>query len=364
MAATAAGLLARRGERLTCFTSVPRPGFDAALYPARYVTVEREGAAAVAAAYGNVDHQLIDSAGYRLMATMRRWVDAMGEPVLNAVNVLWITAIFDRARELGVKVMLQGSMGNATISWTSQNVLSEYLRTGRLMELARTAWTLRRNGGTSFRDAAAGALHGLAPHWLTRRVAHPVRQADATRTALHPLLVAKYAAKLSPDYFRGDAKAQRMQFFRMADDASVRQTVAALWGIDVRDPTDDRRVWEFCCGIPPEQFVVGGHTRSLVRRAMLGRVPDAVRLNYRLGLQGADWWVPVGEDLPAMREELALQEKSPAANAVVDLAKLKRLLESWPAGGYEQRETTQSWNYALTRGLTMGYFLRSWEERA
>jgi asparagine synthase (glutamine-hydrolysing) len=129
--------------------------------------------------------------------------------------------------------------------------------------------------------------------------------------------------------------------------------------MDLRDPTADKRVYEFCFSIPPEQYVAEGHSRSLIRRTLKGRVPDTTRLSYKRGLQGADWFLTISEALPALRAEVAAIEVSPAARQWIDIPRLSNLLESWPSSGYETAAVSNLWHNALTRAVSLGYFLRT-----
>ena len=46
----------------------------------------------------------------------------------------------------------------------------------------------------------------------------------------------------------------------------------AFHGVETRDPTADIDVVAYCFGVPPEQYLVEGVDRSLIRRAMWGRL--------------------------------------------------------------------------------------------
>lgn len=61
-------------------------------------------------------------------------------------------------------------------------------------------------------------------------------------------------------------------------------------GLLIRDPTGDKRVFDYCFSLPTDQFVRNGMERSLIRRSMSGILPDKVRLNCKVrGYQSADW---------------------------------------------------------------------------
>ena len=70
----------------------------------------------------------------------------------------------------------------------------------------------------------------------------------------------------------------------------------ANFGIDVRTPAFDRKVVQFCMGIPHEQFLRKGRDRWLIRRAMKGRLPEAILGNKKAGAQGADWFLRLSRE--------------------------------------------------------------------
>jgi asparagine synthase (glutamine-hydrolysing) len=53
--------------------------------------------------------------------------------------------------------------------------------------------------------------------------------------------------------------------------------VSQTFGLDARHPFADRRVLEFCYSLPPQQKINDGWTRYIVRRALEGVMPDAIR---------------------------------------------------------------------------------------
>jgi asparagine synthetase B (glutamine-hydrolysing) len=63
--------------------------------------------------------------------------------------------------------------------------------------------------------------------------------------------------------------------------------VASALGIEPRDPFLDRRVIDFCVRLPGEQRLAGGWPKIILRRAMAGRLPEAVR--WRRGKEHLGW---------------------------------------------------------------------------
>jgi asparagine synthase (glutamine-hydrolysing) len=360
--ASAARLLGAQGKRLTAFTAVPRPDFNNIAEPWQLAS-EGVAASEVARLYPNVDHVLVDSSGYDLLQTMKAWTDAMDEPVLNVVNLLWISAILDQARQRGIGVMLEGASGNGTISWETWAVLGQFFRHGRWIKLLNTARSLRNHGDISLKAAARSSLGGLLPEWCNRKLLPADEERNSYFPLANPELIRKYAINTRMFDIMyghvGDLDEQHARLFEAFDLGPVHAATQAVAQIDVRDPTADKRVYDFCFSIPREQYIVGGHSRSLVRRAMRNRLPESTLLRYTRGHQGADWYLPVAEALPSLRAESSLIEQSSAARQTVDLARLRGLLDTWPDSGYHTNRVSLLWHQALTRGISMGYFLRS-----
>jgi asparagine synthase (glutamine-hydrolysing) len=52
---------------------------------------------------------------------------------------------------------------------------------------------------------------------------------------------------------------------------------SAAFGIEARYPFFDQRLIELCLSLPPEQKLSQGWCRSILRRAMAGLLPEAIR---------------------------------------------------------------------------------------
>jgi asparagine synthase (glutamine-hydrolysing) len=362
--ASAARLQLARGRKLSAFTSVPRPGFNG-LGPPSYLPSEGASAAEIARMYPNIDHQIVDSSGYDLLRTIRIWTDAMDAPTTNVINLLWFHAILDRAREQGIGVMLQGLAGNITISWYTWTILGHFFLRGRWMELIAIAKALRHRQGLSYKTSARYATRGVVPCWLTRLLIDPAPFEGMYDRLASPEWMDRF--HLRDQIFRmmycrpADFTRDRSAVFESYDEAALWTASQALTGIEIRDPTADKRIYDFCFSIPPEQYFVGGHSRSLVRRAMKGRLPEATLMSYRRGLQGADWYIPMTDALPELGNELELLGRSPAAQRALNLAGMHSLLDSWPKSDFHTMPVMRRWHHALIPAFSLGYFLRTHE---
>jgi asparagine synthase (glutamine-hydrolysing) len=362
--ASAALLLARQNRKLTAFTSVPRPEFNGLSQPG-YLPCEGEGAAEVARLYPNIEHVLVDSKGYDLLPTMQTWIDALDEPLPNVTNLLWFTAIVDRARQRNVGVILDGADGNGTLSWYTWSILGYFFMRGRWLSLGRTTRALHSHGALSLKTAARYATRGLIPQWLTRLLISKKKLDGTYDRLVHPDWMVRHNIPnriFDSIYHRPlNLVREQSQLFGIYDRAPFLAATQALTGVELRDPTADKRLYEFCFSIPPEQYVAGGHSRSLVRRAMKDRLPDSVRLRYTRGLQGADWYIPMTEALPELRKEVGLLDHSPAARQALDLPAMHALLDNWPQSGFHTFPVSRRWHFALIPAISLGYFLRSHE---
>lgn len=360
---TAARLLAAQGRRITSFTAVPVPGYDGSALFGRFGD-EGPMAAEVAALYPNIDQVPVNVSGRDLLAASCRDMRLTGQPTFNPTNMLWIETILDAMRSRGLGVLLQGAGGNSTISFGGLIGLSDLLRRGQWLKLFRLTRDLRAGGYTSWRGAASWATGWLVPQWL-RRIYHPDMHAfSLSYTAVHPQLAAEYRLKekaLSEFYGVERSTESVRRSLDYYDPGVSNGAAAAGWQIEQRDPTQDKRIFEFCLGIPIEQYLVGAQSRSLIRRAMQGRLPDSTLRRTTRGLQSADWYLTVGGARPQLSAELTRIERSPLARRVLDTARLRTLLDTWPGSGYHTSPVSDVWHLALTRGIAAGSFLAQYD---
>jgi asparagine synthase (glutamine-hydrolysing) len=156
---------------------------------------------------------------------------------------------------------------------------------------------------------------------------------------IHPDLAARYdvegrARDLGYTDIAGaehDAWGFRMRTIRRFDTGILFKGVQATLGFEVRDPTIDMRIVEYCLSIPEDQFLRAGQTRWLIRRAMRNLVTPVVLEERRRGLQEADWPRFIAPHRTAFAADLREIAASPVAREVVDVQGLERLLEEWPS---------------------------------
>jgi asparagine synthase (glutamine-hydrolysing) len=362
--ATAARLLGQTGGAVTAFTSVPREGYEEAPAPESFID-EWPLAASVAAQFANVDHVKMPSTMASPLGDIERKFFAYDRPLVNPCNHVWYSAIMDEAKRRRLPVLLTGQMGNGSISYDGMAFLTHLLRQGRLVRLAREARHLRRHG-TRWGSIGAQAIGPFLP----KRVWTAIQRRRGGQLALSDYSaigeeaeasLRERAAERGLDFVyrpRKDAFETRLWMFRRVDLGNFNKGDLGLWGIDVRDPTADRRLVEFCLSVPVEQFLSKGSRRALARRAFADRLPRPVVEERRKGHQAPDWH----EALTAARAEIRsdierLAECKPAAE-MIDFTRLGKLAEEWPEDGWNKPKPVRQYRLALLRGVGVGRFAR------
>jgi asparagine synthase (glutamine-hydrolysing) len=236
--------------------------------------------------------------------------------------------------------------------------------------LLRESIALVRNRTLRVRGVAAKVIGPFLPSTLWQRVfemTHGYRRDVRDYTAIHAERVQEYdltgraeARGLDFSYRpRRDGFETRLWVMRRnGDQGNFNKASLAGSGIDTRDPTADRRLVEYCLAVPMDQYLSNGKTRALARRALADRLPPAVLESRQRGYQAADWYEGLTAARGAVADEIARLEACDAAARVLDLARMKSLVENWPSAGWADPRVMRPYRLALLRGIAAGHFLR------
>jgi asparagine synthase (glutamine-hydrolysing) len=247
--------------------------------------------------------------------------------------------VFRLAREAGVTVTLDGQGGD--------ELLAGYLGffPPHLADLAgRLRWRRMRR-----ELAAHGARHGVNTRWELRNIATNLLP-RRVRSGLKPRAVGG-GAWLAADFAAAGQKTAggrwvaerpgRTRLERSLNEALTFNPLPSLlrfddrnsmaFSIESRVPFLDHRLIEFCAALPADQKIRDGVTKFVLRQAMAGIIPEAVRQRHdKIGFSTPqDTW---------LREELApwLREVFGApdfrARAYLRPAELLRLVDRHAAG--------------------------------
>jgi asparagine synthase (glutamine-hydrolysing) len=334
------------GERLAAYTARPAHPEVAAEMPDVLVD-EWPGAQLVAARYGNVEHVAVDGRDVTPLQAIEHSLAAHDEPEHAIPNLPWIRALLDGAREGGARVILTGQYGNGGVSWPGdpRRVVAA-LAAGDPRAAARRLRHLSR----ASRYGWGGALwHGLVVPARGRLAAERALRDPTRRSAWRDSVIAPgFAARIGlrgaarangwdPEFTRAGSRERRLAYLlpgKLPTGAWWHQRGAAQ-GIEMRDPTADVRVLEFCVGVPDEQFARDGHDRWLARRAVARLAPPEVAWNTRRGAQAADAAHRLRADAAAVTGAVDRIAASDAAREYLDVETIRRLWEKVAAGGSE-----------------------------
>jgi len=281
--------------------------------------------------------ELVEQAGDASLSPLRRhWlradqvgpidfakdlVSCLDEPVLTP-NLFKTWALGAAARQDGVGVMLTGHDGDTVVShgfaWLTELTLAEdwdkldleltricelldsydwvraaflrdyvlpvlpYLRDRfAWLRMARLARVLRRRFGVSRKDIAKALVPGGT---LRLRRALLGRGKTAGLAEIAPGFRASPAfrrrqAAIHKDFPTSVAAAHLlgMQSPLIAETFDLFDRIGSRLGVEMRHPFFDRRLVEFCLSLPRDQKVRDGWTRFVMRRALGGILPEAIR---------------------------------------------------------------------------------------
>jgi len=344
MSVVAARSLERKGERLITFTSVPEAEWDQGIVKGAFGD-EGPSVEAIAKQNPSIEINLVDGKGYGHYHKQEELLHALEMPVRNALNLQWTHAILEQARDRGIGVMLQGVFGNATLSHTGDGVFAYLLQRGEIARLYKELASISASRKRFARNVLKYIVYPLGPKWFWNLKERLRGRPEAHVNWDRFVTVAPDFAEMTniPErieragyaFFGGKPQLGRSAWFNMVENyltetGDIMQGLRAMYGIDIRDPFADRRLVEWSFGVPEDQFHRNGEDRWLIRRMMKGNLPDIVLHNKMVGRQTADWHLRMTRDLPKMQKDLEHMADDADLSRMVDIRKLRGLLENWP----------------------------------
>lgn len=342
--------------KIPAFTSVPLVNTSRWISP-RLFGDEQELAKATADFCGNIDLQLISAENTSPLEGILKIVDLRDEPSHAAGNHFWIVALMAEAQKQGIDVLLTGQGGNGTVSWPTGNNLS----TGKLVDARfedfKHLKTLKSRILKPMIPGPVLDLYRLLKHGHNPWLEYSAISADFAQDIQLGRLMKemKHDPNFSINPFTREAHRQIINP-GCSQLGTIWQSNSAGFSIEVRDPTLDRRLIEFCFAVPDDQYVRNGKGRMLLRRAMKGHMPEEVLWNERRGRQAADIGFRVQQNYPELSDVLEQFEKSELVSYYLNVPKMKTILES-----IKSKVTKENTGFCVTtllRGIGTGIFLQ------
>ncbi len=327
--ALAAEILQGMNKSLIAYTSVPIYSSEK-LFPNR-LTDEWPFASEVAACYKNIEHIPIRAENITALDAIRKSLNITQQPQHAATNMFWIISMLENAQFRNFGVMLTGQLGNGGVSWSGGMNYIYYLFAGNQWHKGWQAFDARRKnlGMSCFRALKSQLLHPMLEpvRYEYRRFIHRRKHCNLSYSYPREDFVRRMGLNDRTDMIikRMDPLTERM--LTMMDNGTM---VGALWHsmgsfyrMDVRDPTADVRLLEYCMGVPDEQDTFAGGERMLIRRAMAGILPDTVRWSTIRGKQAADAVFRLTDQQNDINREIIRMESSPEVTKYLDIEAVK-----------------------------------------
>lgn len=216
----------------------------------------------------------------------------MDEPFLGP-NLYLHWELLREAQRAGVDVQLEGLLGDSVV-YHGDDYLTELASRGRWIEFAREAVPAAHTMGGGWR----GAQRVLHRYVVTPLVADPLRHitkplfgrrvTGASANSLLDLDFVRHlwsSGQVEPPQDGGRpwplptraAHYEELTSGLLQTFLELIDRVAAASGLEVRCPFADRRLVEFCLALPANQRLRQGRTRSILRRALRGSLPEPIR---------------------------------------------------------------------------------------
>ncbi|WP_438496328.1 asparagine synthase-related protein [Paenibacillus sp. IHBB 3054] len=361
----AAEELRRRGKPLHTFSYYPVDSFTGFNLGKR-VADERPFIQETIDHVGNIQPSFLNFPEQSPYTEIDEWLDILEMPYKFIENSYWLKGIFEQAQQQGLGVLLSGQRGNWSVSWgPALDYQAKLIREFRWLSFYRENKQYNQSMEANRRKVlqivgkkAFPSLERLLPRKreMQLELIHPD---FAKRTEVHERLREFNMDRRPSSQTVYDI---RQKHFEQPHIWNVNGTVATKMSLKYRvwdrDPTNDLRVIRFCLSVPEGQFVQNGVDRSLIRRAMEGRLPDEVRMNRKQrGVQGADGILRMLPQWDSFLEELREMIKDPRTAAYLNnnvlAGCLDRISEPKPEMIYNSEFRL------LTRGLVFYRFLKS-----
>jgi asparagine synthase (glutamine-hydrolysing) len=355
VAVVANKVLKERGERLQAYTAVPLPGFAERV--SKDWLVDERPLVELLRKQHDFDVTYVVAEGASPLTDLERDFETLARPRKTIRNRYWIWSIADRAREDGVGVLLSGQLGNAAMSWNGHGYLASLLAQGRVRDWLGEVW-LRRHRG--LRSCLRETIVPLVPEplWTLRRrlrvddlCRRVFLRADNPRVRQLAAADGSVFSRQPPSDTR---RARAIVLGEFEEIGEIKAGTAAGARVEYRDPTAVRNVVELALAIPDERHVGGGRDRLLIREALAGRLPEAIRLLPRQATQSADAGERMRAHWQGIRQLLKALDGNEHAKRLLDIDRMRAVVNALKRA--ESQAVTLSSLARLLAALALGYF--------
>lgn len=359
VAAQAAQILAERGEELHTYTRVPRPEAELPRTGSLRYNDESDKVKLLAQCYPNMRVNFVTPEPGGVMEGMDDWYAANYTPWIASPSfVSGYRPMLRKARQDGVRLMLNGGNGNVTFSHSGFGRLRELFMQGRWLSLRRELDAFRVKNYNTKRLLVQEVVKPLIPTTLFKLRKRLQREKSEQWD---------WFSVINPDFARETGALDRMveqenlrlyfhhwtTWKRRAHFIESRGQIAqggggeTVFGFDQRDPTADRRIIEFCMALPEKYYLAEGIDRRLARLGLEHLLPEAIRMDHRLGLQDVDWAHRARQDKDAILASYRKFRSDPDVKRYLDVDRMDRLWKEFETTDLASMSRPQALRFQL-----------------
>ncbi len=297
-------------------------------------------------------------------------------PFLNPWLLGPFGSLYDRVVSDRFPVLQDGRAGNMGLTWEGKFSLLALLRGGRFANLPRQFIAAsRQDRRGTFRTFVGDLLLPATPYGLRRRF-NRLRGRDPDSVSRYSGLAPSVARELSqsgawrrdgfdPLFTHPGLEPARFRAHYLFDHdpfaRDIRASSRTIFGFEFRDPHGDRELLEFLLKVPEWHYQKNGVRRSFGRKVLADRLPSEIVNETRRGAQGVTWFSRLDKRRAEIGEEVERLEASPLASRLLDVPRMKRILDDWPRDAQNAQARRPEVKLAFGRGLHVGQFIR-WVE--
>ncbi|RLQ96293.1 asparagine synthase-related protein [Falsibacillus albus] len=308
VASFAAKSLKQADKRLLTFSYIPGQDFSD-WTPSYRVANERPYIQSTVLHSKNMNNTALEFKGKSSYTEIDDWLDIMEMPYKFFENSFWVKGIQEEASQKGIGILLNGARGNLSISWgPALDYYSTLLKGFKWLRLYKEINLYSKNIGfpNKKRILKVVSQKAFPKFGSTDSYEFPsiINSEFAKKTGVFTKVhnIENEMKKLNYVENRQD-HFQNQYTWNTTGNSNTK--LSLRYGIWNRDPTNDRRVIDYCLSVPVNQYVQHGVDRALIRRATENYLPDNVRLNQLTrGIQGADWLHRIVPEWKAVKDEL------------------------------------------------------------
>jgi asparagine synthase (glutamine-hydrolysing) len=300
--------------------------------------------------FTNTTHHIVTSQEGNILSFHRKIIERCHQPLMNLQP--HIMEVFEKGREIGTDMMMNGFGGNFTVSHAGKHELKikTFLDLVQICQLY--SQKAIRRVKSSFEDFSTFRKFTNTSRDYIQQSAIKTHRDDYY--ALTPHL----AAKRTPDNEQYNHIISLLQD-NFIQDLSI---YTSHLGFESRTPVLDERVIDFCLGVPNHVFNQNGESKRLIKAAMKDKMPDKILFNPYRGLQGSNYISKFIAEAKEINEVFDTFAASPFIRYWLDVDLMKAHLQAYIHLNVTKKSPSHDSNTnIILRGLQLGLFLQNFE---